>query len=226
MTMASTTEKIIAMDVWQVSMPVTSQRDHGIGSVANAIDAVIVRLTSESGVHGFGEASPWVVFTGTAENSFSALHRYLRPVVIGSAIGDIAGTMEIARKSIVNATEALAALETALLDLAGKCFNLPVWALLGGKCRDAIPLSVSLANPDFDQDIELLQTLRDDKVNIVKLKTGTCGHAFDLMRLEILRADFPEFDVRVDYNQGMEPTDALRQLKDITNRTYQLKRGS
>lgn len=215
MTGNATTEKIIAMDVWHVSLPVTSQRDHGIGSVANAIDAVIVRLTSESGLHGFGEASPWAVFTGTAENSFSALQRYLRPVVIGSEIGNVAATMELARKSIVNATEALAALETALLDLAGRCHNLPVWALLGGKCRDTIPLSVSLANPDFDQDLELLHRLRSDKVNIVKLKTGTCGHAFDLMRLEKLRADFPEFDVRVDYNQGMAPTDALRQLKDL-----------
>ena len=33
----------------------------------------------------------------------------------------------------------------------------PVWALLGGRCRERIPLSVSLANPDFDTDVELLE---------------------------------------------------------------------
>ena len=35
------------------------------------------------------------------------------------------------------------------------------------------------------------------------------------MRIERLRADYPEFDIRVDYNQGLAPTNALRQLRDI-----------
>ncbi|MGI9482065.1 MAG: enolase C-terminal domain-like protein [Hyphomicrobiales bacterium] len=211
----SGTEKITDMDVWHVCLPVTSRRDHGSGTVAGNVDVVIVRLTSEGGHTGYGEASPWAVFTGTAEACFAALDRYMRPVVVGSEIGEIAGTMEKSRKCVVGAPEALTALETALLDLAGHSAEAPVWALLGGKCRDEIQLSVSLANPDFDEDLELVRRLQDDEVQLVKLKTGFKGHVFDVMRLETLRRDFPNLDIRVDYNQGLEPTSALRTLRDI-----------
>ena len=92
-----------------------------------------------------------------------------------------------------------------MLDLEGRICGLPVWALLGGKARAKIPLSVSLANPDFDQDVELLGRLRADGVRLVKLKTGFRDAAFDVMRLERLRNDFPEVSVRVDFNQGLLP---------------------
>ena len=74
---SSIEDLITAMDVWHLSIPVVSRRDHGIGSVAGEIEIVIVRLTSSSGLEGFGEASPWPVFTGTAEANFAALDRYL-----------------------------------------------------------------------------------------------------------------------------------------------------
>lgn len=212
---ANLDEKIIAMDLWHLALPVKSQRDHGIGTVSNTVDVVIVRLVSESGESGYGEASPWAVFTGTAESCFAALDRYMRPVVVGSRIGDIPAIMKRAENCVVHATEAKAALESALLDLLGRTAGLPVWALLGGKCRDTIPLSVSLADPDFDRDIALCEKLRDDGVRIVKVKTGTKDHAFDLMRLERLRTEFSDFDVRIDYNQGLDPTDALRRLVDM-----------
>ncbi len=208
-------QKIEQMEVWHLALPVNSRRDHGIGTVANSIEVVIVKLTCEGGVTGFGEASPWSVFTGTPEGNFAALNRYMRPHVVGARVGDFGQIMAVCRKAVVHSTEAKAALEAALLDLAGKILGLPVWHLLGEKFRDGIPLSCSLANPDFEQDIELAHRLRDDGVRIVKLKTGFSDHAFDMMRLETIKTDFPEFDVRVDYNQGLSVDDALRQVPEI-----------
>jgi muconate cycloisomerase len=55
-----------------------------------------------------------------------------------------------------------------------------------------------------------------DGINIFKVKTGFSTHKNDLRRLERLRADLPaSVDLRVDYNQGLDPWDAVRQLKDI-----------
>ncbi|MGI9371595.1 MAG: enolase C-terminal domain-like protein [Hyphomicrobiales bacterium] len=212
---APSNEKIVSMDVWHLALPVTSRRDHGSGTVAGDVEVVIVCLTSEGGTKGYGEASPWAVFTGTAENTFSALDRYVRPVVVGACIEDIPAIMEAARKQVVNASEAFAALETALFDLLGKIRGLPIWALLGGKYRDEIPLSVSLANPNFDEDLELCERLKQDDVGLVKIKTGIKDHAFDVMRVERLRQDHPQLDIRIDYNQGLHPTGALRKLKDM-----------
>lgn len=208
-------ERIVGFDVWRLRLPVTSRRDHGIGSVDHAVEIVVLRLTAEGGVEGVGEASPWSVFTGSPEASYAALDRYIRPHVIGRKVGDIAAIMADAERAVAHATEAKAALETALLDLVGRMRGVPVWALLGGRARASVPLSVSIANPDFDADRVLIQRLVDDGVGIVKLKAGIRGHGFDVMRLEALRTDFPQLDVRVDYNQGLHPDTAVRDVMEV-----------
>lgn len=211
------TQEIIGFDLWHLQLPVNARRDHGIGSVEHEIDIVVLRLTVEDGTIGWGEASSWSVFTGSAEASFAALDRYIRPQVLGRAIGERAAIMADAQVAVANCTEAKAALESALLDVQGRLAGLPVWALIGGKCRDRIPLSVSIADPDFDKDLALMARLRDDNVRIIKLKTGFKGHRFDLMRLEQLRADFAEFDIRVDYNQGLHHDTASACLRDVAS---------
>lgn len=203
------------LSVWHLALPVRTARDHGSGLVKGNVEIVVVRLRSAGGAIGFGEASPWVVFTGSAEANAAALDRYLRPVVIGRDPDDLPAIMADAERAIVGHPEAKAALETALFDLRGRSTGVPVWALLGGRCRHHIPLSISLADPDFSADVELLSRFRSDGGNIIKLKTGTRDHAFDLMRLERLRTDFPGLDIRVDYNQGMTGFEALRRLRDI-----------
>ncbi len=165
-----------------------------------------------------GRRRCWSVFTGTPENAYAALDRYIRPVVIGAKVGDIAGVMARAERAIAFSTDAKAALETALLDLAGRAAGVPVWALLGGKCRDAIPLSVSLADPDFEADLALCARLEADGVGIVKLKAGVQDHGFDIMRLDRLARDFPDIRVRVDYNQGLSPDEAMGRVIDIDSR--------
>ena len=213
--MSDLSQKITGYDLWHLKLPVTSRRDHGIGSVEGVCEIVILRLTSEDGSQGYGEASPWSVFTGTPEATFAALDRYLRPLVLGAKVSDRSAIMARAAYAVAHCTEAKAALETALLDLTGRISNVPVWSLLGGKCRDAIPLSCSIANPDFSQDVDLLARLQDDGVRIVKLKTGFKDHAFDIMRLEYLAQNCPEFSVRVDYNQGLNIEDAPAQVRDV-----------
>ena len=208
-------ERITKMDLWHLALPVTARRDHGIGSVEGAIEVVLVRLTSESGAEGWGEASPWVVFTGSPEATLYALHRHIRPHVVGRKLKDRAAIMADAGHAVAHATEAKAALETALLDLTGRAAGLPVHALLGGKCRDEIALSCSIANPDWAADRRLLERLHADGVRIVKLKTGFKGHAFDLMRLEEIRRDWPEMAIRLDYNQGLQPHEAIARVPEV-----------
>lgn len=215
--MFSAEEKITGLDLWHLALPVVSRRDHGIGSVEGAVEIVVVRLTSESGAVGYGEASPWSVFTGSPEASYAALDRYIRPHVVGKRVGDISAIMEVAAKAVAHCTEAKAALESALLDLNGRIAGVPVWALLGGKARDTIPLSVSLADPDFDSDLRLVERLVADGVGIVKMKAGFKDHAFDIMRLEKLRADWPDLDIRVDFNQGLAVEGAVAKVCDVAS---------
>lgn len=206
---------ITGFDLWHLALPVVSRRDHGIGAVEGSCEIVVLRLSAESGAEGFGEASPWSVFTGSPEATYAALDRYIRPHVLGRRVCDRAAIMADAASSVAHCSEAKAALETALLDLTGHIAGVPVWALLGGKCRDAIPLSVSLANPDWDADLALIDRIKADGVGIVKLKAGFAEATFDTMRLESLAQNHSDLDVRVDFNQGLAPFEAMSRVRDV-----------
>lgn len=225
-------QTITGFETWHLALPVTSTRDHGIGRVSGACEIVVLAVTLEDGTTGWGEASPWVVFTGSPEASHAALERYIKPLVLGRRLSERATILREAGRAVAHCTEAKAALETALLDLTARVLSVPVYDLLGGAVSRhpvsetetgpefvsnsvALPLSVSLANPDWGEDRALLERLCADGVGIVKLKTGFKDHAFDIMRLEALAQDFPEFRVRVDYNQGLEIDEAMARVRDV-----------
>jgi len=198
-----------------VEIPVTETHSHGSGDI-KSVKSVVVELTTDSGITGWGEASPWPVFTGTPEANASALIDYFIPMITGRSAFDVEVFMAEAERSVVHCSEAKAALETALLDIIGKVQGLPIYDLLGGCHRDQIGLSFSIANPNFDEDFAKTERLFDEGVRIFKLKTGFKDHAFDLMRVEKLREKYGnQLDLRIDYNQGMNAHEALPKLRDF-----------
>ena len=117
-------------------------------------------------------SSPWSVFTGTAEANATGIHHYLRPLLIGADPLKISTLMRQIEKALVGHTEGKAAVEMALFDIVGKHLGVPVAQLLGGYYRSHVPLSVSIANPDFEEDLAFAKRLVAQGVNIFKVKTG------------------------------------------------------
>ncbi len=207
---------ICRMEVFLVPLSVRAVRAHGIGEVAGEIDTVLLRLEAEDGQVGWGEAAPWAPFTGTAEAAFGALEHHLRPGILGADPRLVPQIMARADDVLTAHPEAKAALETALLDLVGRQTGAPVWQLLGGRFRETIPLSVSVADPDWDRDRAFVtRIVEDEGIGILKIKTGFAEHGFDLMRAEEIRTRWPDVQLRIDYNQGLHPHDALRHLRDF-----------
>ena len=207
--------RIETLRVHIVDIPAKAVHAHGSGDVAG-IHAALLEIVTDSGVTGWGEASPWPVFTGTVEGNAAALHTHLRPHLIGEDPVQVEKRLNVADKVIVGHNEAKAALETALLDITGKISGLSMTELVGGRQRETIPMSFSVANPDFDKDLEDIAALVDDGVRLFKLKTGFSEHGFDITRLEKLRERFgDEISLRVDYNQGLPAFDAVRRIRDL-----------
>ncbi len=208
-------DRITGFRSHRIRVPARATHSHGSGDVSS-IHSVMLEVTTEAGRTGWGEAAPWPVFTGTAEAAQAALDTYLCPPLIGSDPVQVEAHMTRSDAILVGHTEAKAALETALLDIAGQIAGLSVAEMLGGRHRDRIPMSFSIANPDFAADLEDVARMWDDGVRIFKLKTGFADHAFDVMRLDRLRAEYgDQIRLRIDYNQGLVPAAALRQLRDL-----------
>src|SRR5882672_11976656 len=119
---------------------------------ASSQDAVIVRVRTDSGLEGIGEAdaSPEVV-KAIVDAPFS--HNIacgLREIVVGENPLETERlwqkmyrrTMYFGRTSV--GISAMAAVDMALWDLKGKYFNQPIHRLLGGKRHERIPAYASI----------------------------------------------------------------------------------
>ena len=105
---------------------------------------LIVRLRTDAGLTGIGEASDAFGFANTTREDAARMEAELRglfELVSGRSPLDIEPYrqqgLQRARRGLVQAT-AYSAIEQALWDLAGKALDVPVSTLLGGRVRDRL----------------------------------------------------------------------------------------
>jgi muconate cycloisomerase len=91
-----------------------STRSHGIGSVSDHVQRILIRIDTDGGPSGYGEADPWAVFSGTVESAVSTLQTYLWPQLQHQPIADIPKVMARLNRTVVGQSEAKVAIETAL----------------------------------------------------------------------------------------------------------------
>ena len=211
------TESVIdRIRLFLIESPIKMARLQGVGNVKGSVKRVLIELTASDGAVGWGEAAPWEVFTGTAEAAFAALDVYLRPHILGKPVRRVRSLMMALDRVLVGHAEAKVAVEMAMLDIVGKSSGLSVADLLGGRVRDTIPLSFSIADPDFAADLERMREMVPAGNVIYKVKTGVKPHREDLAHLEAMREAFGDaIDLRVDYNQALQPFGAIKILRDV-----------
>ena len=108
---------------------------------------LMVRLRTDAGLTGVGEASDAFGFANTTKQDATRMETALRgffALIEGQSPLDIGVYRQRAESSIrsgglLTAT-AFSAIEQALWDLAGKALDVPTYTLFGGKLRDTLPV--------------------------------------------------------------------------------------
>ena len=93
----------VAVDV--VRWPLKMKRRHGVGDIEASMPGAIVKITTNAGVVGWGEVSPWSVFTGTTEGNATGIHHYLRPLLVGADPLKISTLVRLVDKILVDGVE-------------------------------------------------------------------------------------------------------------------------
>jgi len=112
---------------------------------------LIVRLRTDAGLTGLGEASDAFGFANTTVQDAARMESELRgffELIRGQSPLEIGAYRQrggpIAAKGGLIPATAFSAIEQALWDLAGKALDVPTYSLFGGKLRDALPIYANI----------------------------------------------------------------------------------
>ena len=135
--------RIISVDVSRVLIPFRVPFVVWRGELP-AKEHVIVRITTDSGIVGWGEAAPFLFYAPeTALDVESMIVCALAPELIGRDPLAIRAIVQ-SFAPIDGHAFAKCAIEMALWDILGKHAGLPLYQLLGGKVRNQVPLTTVL----------------------------------------------------------------------------------
>ena len=139
---------------------------------------VVKITTDQDGLYGYGCAT----FTQRADLVVPAVEKYLKPFLIGKPADRIDDTWQACYNSsywrngpVLN--NAISGVDQALWDIKGRQAGMPVYQLLGGKCREAVDCYSHASGGEIPEAIESARKLMAQGFRHVRVQVGVPGMA-------------------------------------------------
>ncbi len=207
--------QIVSVDAIPITVPlakpvvmshITVERSHN----------VLVRITTEDGLEGWGEGVEATDLTGETQDSIRAGIEFLAPLLIGKDPLRRTELWWAMAEAIYGNETAIGAIDMALYDLAGKAFGVPVYELIGGKQRDHVPALTMVGSGDPDADVPAAVAKYDAGYRWIKIKLGIGELEDELKTVRGIRNALPpDAVVCGDANQGWTEPQSVRFLRAL-----------
>lgn len=209
--------EIARIDVYQVDLGYSGEvyRLSGGRELRN-FDATIVRITTQNGIEGWGESTPFgSTYIAAHALGIRAALAELAPKLIGLDPRRTDRVSETMDAHLVGHESAKSALDLACWDIFGKSVGLPVCELLGGRTDVNLPIicSLSAGTPQEIKDEVAKFRSRGYSGYSVKIAASS-DPALDVERVKVALEDRRPGDFyTVDANGSLTVEGALRMLK-------------
>jgi len=191
----------------------------GVGATTKR-DAIIVKVVSDDGVIGYGEAHP-----GRSPGAIvSLIHNTLAPMLTGLSVHDTnsvwtrVNRMQLSSHGLgAGAALALSGIDMALWDLRAKSLGIPLYSLLGGSRKPiaAYAGGISMGFQAPDALAEEAQSYVDRGYRAVKLRLGD-NPKDDIARVQRVRTQLgDQITILVDANTSYSVSDARAVLPSL-----------
>jgi L-alanine-DL-glutamate epimerase-like enolase superfamily enzyme len=187
--------KIAEVRAYPTSFPIPAPNRVALG-IGTAVkrDAVVVKVTTDEGLVGWGEAHHGRAHTAVAK----LIETTLRQLVLGMDADDVTGVWEkmyrfqLASHGMgAGACLAMSGIDMALWDIRGKAHGLPLYRLLGGR-RKAIPAYAGGVSLGYQPARDLIAEARKNieaGYKAIKLRVGD-SPGRDIERMRAVRQEF------------------------------------
>lgn len=207
--------KIARIDALHVSIPMTSPFRKA-GRIQHDADNALVRIETDDGIVGWGEAAAAPLLTGDTGSRIAASIAFMADLLIGRDPRSTASLHALLSGSMANNSSAVCAIDIALHDIAAQHLGVPVFELIGGASRTSLPASLGLnADP---VEAEKAAEWKGRGVSAFKAKVGVAEPDYEQAALrEIREALGAGTPLAVDANGAWTPAAALRFLTDMAD---------
>lgn len=220
-----------------VPLPPDKRFSHSDYGVATTFDTLLVRIETEGGLVGYGEAKSNTGGTGSYLTLKTLVEQELGPQLIGQDARDVVKHWEtmyngprthhalrrartfpiLGRRGAT--IVAMAGIDLALWDILGKSLRVPIWRLLGGKCRDRLPAYASGGWEQEDKIGEqLLGYVERGKLRAVKMRVGAMDPTVkaSVRRVQAARKALgDDIDIMVDAHGTFGTAEAKRFARHV-----------
>jgi muconate cycloisomerase len=211
--------KIVGIDAYPLILPVAELYGGAAGTLEDC-RSLIVRVETENGIEGWGEATQ-----GRPGNTYETLEtmeilvrNYFAPALIGMDLEETGSVLQRLHRVRSGHPLTKAALETALFDVVGKSYKVPLYRLLGGPYRKTIDLVGGLGL-DLGADLigERAAHLKRDGFHAFKIKIGQKDRSKDIERVRSVRERVgDQATIRVDGNAAYSFVEAREILTELS----------
>jgi L-Ala-D/L-Glu epimerase len=182
------------------------------GTSVGARRLMVVSIEAADGLVGFGEAAPLEGYdVASIGDVRAALEDCREPLSHSDGEQRAQLLAECARVAVL--PHAVAAIDLALWDLAGRRAGEPVWRLLGARAAPEVPVNATIAAPDRASAATEAAAARSAGFQTLKLKVAIGD---DAGRIAAVRAVAgPQMEIRLDANGAWSVTEAAAALRAL-----------
>lgn len=182
---------------------------HGVHGVTSVQRSVLVRVTSDEGVEGWGNVDPTPGYSAMSAAEVHDTVRRLGPALTGADPLNVRRALAAMDREAPGRYEAIAAVEMALVDLKARALGVAVHSLLGGRVKDEIAFNAWIGTVPPEQAAREATAWLGRGFRSAKIKVSGTGPD-GIARVAAVRAAVGRrMALRVDFNESLRLGEAV-----------------
>ncbi|HSE04692.1 MAG TPA: enolase C-terminal domain-like protein [Methylomirabilota bacterium] len=188
---------------------------HGVHGITTVQRSVLVRVTSDAGLEGWGNVDPTPGYSAMSAGEVHDTVRRLGPALTGTDPFNVRRALATMDRETSGRYEAIAAVELALMDLKARALGAPVHSLLGGCVKDEVGFNAWIGTVPPEQAAREATAWLGRGFRSAKIKVS--GATPDgIARVAAVRAAVgSRMALRVDFNESLRLAEAVAYIRQL-----------
>jgi L-Ala-D/L-Glu epimerase len=205
--------KITGVEIFLFDIPITSPFITAIGTMT-AVNDLLIRIHTDQGLVGLGEACPFAPITGETQATNAAAAASIREMIVGKDPLAIDALLREIGPLVHSNPSVVAAFDMAFFDILGKVAGLPLFRLLGGS-KNVFETDITTGLDTLEKMTAEAKGYADRGYKTLKVKVGLDPDD-DYANVAAIRAAVgPKLAIHIDANQGWTVAQAVYALRKM-----------